>query len=49
MSPRWASLILSSKGGENAIMELVDYLYDKKLIEKFNYKKFIQLDLKEKF
>lgn len=42
-------LILSSKGGENAIMELVDYLYDKKLIEKFNYKKFIQLDLKEKF
>jgi len=41
--------ILKSKGGHNAIMELVDYLYQKKLIETFNYNKFIKFDLKEKF
>jgi YrbI family 3-deoxy-D-manno-octulosonate 8-phosphate phosphatase len=42
-------LILKSKGGENAIMELTDYLYQNKMIRPFNYKEFIKLDLKEKF
>tara|TARA_A100001015_G_C14978101_1_gene708212 strand:+ start:154 stop:681 length:528 start_codon:yes stop_codon:yes gene_type:complete len=42
-------LILKSKGGHNTIMELANYLSKKKLIGSFNYDKFIQFDLKEKF
>jgi len=48
-----STLVLKSKGGENVVMELVDYLIDFKLIESVDLKKALnsvyRLDEKEKF
>lgn len=42
-------LILESAGGNHAVLELVDYLQENSLIEKYNYKTLIEADAKEKF
>lgn len=41
--------ILKSKAGNNAIMELVDLLYNLNIIPPFNKEKFLLLDSNEKF
>lgn len=43
------NLILKSKGGENCIVELVNYLYNHNMIKNYNYESFINLDASDKF
>ena len=42
-------LTLKSNGGENALMELVDHLYDNQMLEPFCYQRLLDLDSKESF
>jgi 3-deoxy-D-manno-octulosonate 8-phosphate phosphatase KdsC-like HAD superfamily phosphatase len=42
-------LILENKGGENVIVELVEYLEKNNLVDKYNYEHILNIDADEKF
>jgi len=42
-------LILKSKGGENVIVELVEYLEKNNLVDKYDYEHLLNIDADEKF
>ena len=43
------NLVLHNKGGQNLVMELVQYLYSHEMIPPFSYTKLLDLDKQEKF